>query len=138
MVRLTRPVALNGQDACHPQLPVGPIEVQLQPIVDVTTGRIVAVEALARFPAQRGVPVDVVFNGAYVCGYGPELEAACLQAALHLRATIPSDTLLTVNLSPDALQHPAVRRILPRDLSGVALEVTEQAARHANALVSRY
>jgi EAL domain-containing protein (putative c-di-GMP-specific phosphodiesterase class I) len=134
MVRLMRPLPTTAQLPYQREQPIGAIAVELQPIVDVTTGTIVAAEALARFPTRQGLPVDVVFNGAYVSGWGPELEAACLQVALDKRAEIPSNVVLTVNLSPDALSHPGVRRILRSDLSGVAIEITEQAARDVDAL----
>ena len=34
--------------------------------------------------------------------------------------------LLSVNVSPDALVHPAVRSVLDTDLTGVIVEITEQ------------
>jgi EAL domain-containing protein (putative c-di-GMP-specific phosphodiesterase class I) len=114
----------------YPQelLDLGTVEVVLQPIVNVTTGDIVAAEALARFPNRRSAPVDTVFSLAHAAGWGAELEAACLQTALGKRAEMPANAVLTVNVSPNALAHPAVQLALRGDLSGIAVEVTENAA----------
>ncbi len=115
-------------------LDLGAIEVVLQPIVSVTTGAVVAAEALARFPNRRSTPVDKVFSLAHAAGWGPELEAVCLQNALQRRDELPADTILSVNVSPNALAHPSVRRALEGDLSGIAVEITENAASDTGAL----
>jgi EAL domain-containing protein (putative c-di-GMP-specific phosphodiesterase class I) len=106
----------------------GSIGMGLQPIVEVATGAVVAAEALAYFPDRPGVPVDAVFQSAYAEGWGAELEAACLAIALQKRDELPARMRLAINLSPDALQYPAVRDALVGDLGRVIIEVTEQAA----------
>jgi EAL domain-containing protein (putative c-di-GMP-specific phosphodiesterase class I) len=116
-------------------LELGAIEVVLQPIVSVVTGRVVAAEALARFPHHRTSPVDTVFSIAHAGGWGAELEASCLRLALAKQAELPADTILTVNVSPDALQHGDVRKALARDLRGIAVEITEKSATDSDALV---
>jgi EAL domain-containing protein (putative c-di-GMP-specific phosphodiesterase class I) len=106
----------------------GSIEMVLQPIVSVSSGALVAAEALARFPGNPDTPVDETFAVAYAAGRGPELEAACLRAAMRKRfEALDSDIAITVNVSPDALQHPSVRSALRCDLSGVVIEITEHA-----------
>lgn len=107
----------------------GSVDMVLQPIVDVSSGALVAAEALARFPTQPDAPVEETFALAHASGRGPELEAACLRAALRKRRLdVPADILLTVNVSPDALSHPSVQAALECDLTGVVVEVTEHAA----------
>jgi EAL domain-containing protein (putative c-di-GMP-specific phosphodiesterase class I) len=117
-------------------LDLGAIEVVLQPIINVVTGAVVAAEALARFPSQRGAPVDTVFTIAHACGWGAELEAACLRIALDRRSELPADLILTVNVSPDALQHSIVRDTLRTDLQGIAVEITEKSATDSDALLA--
>jgi EAL domain-containing protein (putative c-di-GMP-specific phosphodiesterase class I) len=112
----------------------GSVEIVLQPIVDVSNGLVIAAEALARFPRQAGASVEEVFAVAHASGRGYDLEAACLRAALSTRAAMPSDVYLSVNVSPDALAHPAVQRALRGDLSGIVIEVTEHAAGDVKAL----
>ncbi|CAN5667845.1 hypothetical protein BH10ACT8_BH10ACT8_06560 [soil metagenome] len=107
----------------------GAVEMALQPIVDVSTGTVVAAEALARFPSHCDTPVEETFAIAHASGRGAELEAACLRAALRKkRLELPSDIYLTVNVSPDALAHHSVQSALQGDLTGVIIEITEQAA----------
>jgi EAL domain-containing protein (putative c-di-GMP-specific phosphodiesterase class I) len=113
---------------------LGPIQVQLQPIVNVATGVIVGAEALARFPRLHRWNVEEVFALARLGGWGAELEAACLREAIAAREQIPAAVCLTVNASPDALSHPLVRPFLDRDLSGIVVEITENQARDSGAL----
>jgi EAL domain-containing protein (putative c-di-GMP-specific phosphodiesterase class I) len=113
---------------------LGQLEVVLQPIIDIATGNIVAAEALARFPGPTGGTVEAALFDAYRTGRGPELEAACLRAGLARRAELPGDVLLSVNVSPNAAAHPAVREVLAGDLHGVMVEVTEQPAHDVDVL----
>lgn len=104
---------------------LGDVTAHFQPIVDLTTGRAVAYEALARF--SSGSRPDVAFALAREHGVGPELEAAALRAAFAATATgVDAGALpLSINVSASALDHPDVRAALPRDLSGVIVEITE-------------
>jgi EAL domain-containing protein (putative c-di-GMP-specific phosphodiesterase class I) len=56
---------------------------------------------------------------------GPSLEAAALERALARRDERPAGTTLAVNLSPGVLASPAVAAVLPDDLHGIEIEVTE-------------
>ncbi|HET6510288.1 MAG TPA: EAL domain-containing protein [Baekduia sp.] len=103
---------------------LGDVHAHFQPIVDLTTGRAVAYEALARF--SSGSRPDVAFALAREHGVGPELEAAALDAAFRDRdGGDDPDVPISVNVSASALDHPDVRRALPRDLSNVIVEITE-------------
>jgi EAL domain-containing protein (putative c-di-GMP-specific phosphodiesterase class I) len=117
-----------------PVLPFDQLEVALQPIIDVSTGAVIAAEALARFPPQAGFSVEDAFVEAYAVGRGLELEAECLRISLRRRDEMPPDVLLSVNVSPNAVNALVVRRELRGDLSGVIVEVTEQFAGHPEAL----
>src|SRR5690349_3958229 len=96
---------------------LGDVDAHFQPIVDLTTGRAVAYEALARF--SSGSRPDVAFALAREHGVGPELEAAALRAAFADARDDedgPWALPLSVNVSASALDHPDVRAALPCDL----------------------
>jgi EAL domain-containing protein (putative c-di-GMP-specific phosphodiesterase class I) len=99
--------------------------VVLQPIVTVAGGELVAAEALTRFARSRRSP-DITIAAAHANGRGGPLEANLLTSALAARNRIPFGVLLSVNVSPAALLHPAVRSVLDTDLTGVIVEITEQ------------
>jgi EAL domain-containing protein (putative c-di-GMP-specific phosphodiesterase class I) len=82
-------------------------------------------EALARFPDSPMRGAEQWFGRARELGMGPSLEAAALQRALEHRQERPAGTTLAVNLSPGVLSSPAVAAVLPDDLSGIEIEVTE-------------
>jgi diguanylate cyclase (GGDEF)-like protein len=100
------------------------IEPLFQPVISLTTGRLIGYEALARFPDAPERPPSTWFAQANACGLGPELEAAAIQAALE-PGERPPGTHLAVNVSPSALSTDAVKAALPRDLSDVVIELTE-------------
>jgi diguanylate cyclase (GGDEF)-like protein len=101
-----------------------PIEPVFQPVVSLATGRIVGFEALARFNLSPQRPADVWFAQAHRSGLGPELEATAIRAALEAPGR-PLDAHLAVNLSPSALDSPAVAEALAGDLTGIVIEITE-------------
>ncbi len=101
------------------------IKTVFQPLVDLATGRVVGYEALSRFDAPVGRPPDQWFAQAHRCGLGAELEAKAVETALSVKGRPPS-TFLCVNLSPTALFSSAVRDVLPEDLDGLVVEITEQ------------
>ncbi len=110
------------------------LEIVLQPIVDVSTGTLFAMEALSRFRHAPGVPVHDVFAQAHEAGYGYTLETACLRAAMRRRGDLPPGVRLSVNVSPDVVHHPAVAKCWAEDLDGVIVEVTEHKSSNAAAL----
>ncbi len=55
----------------------GLIDTVVQPIVDLDTGVVKAVESLARFPSEPRRGPDVWFAEAEAVGLGVELEDAC-------------------------------------------------------------
>ena len=96
------------------------VRIALQPIVDLDGGSPVGHEALSRFSDANP---EVVFAEAHRAGYGPALEAAAILAALQHR---PAEGYLSVNLSVEALVSDDVRAVLPDDLHGITIEITEQ------------
>jgi EAL domain-containing protein (putative c-di-GMP-specific phosphodiesterase class I) len=99
-----------------------------QPIVDVARGVVAGYESLVRFAAPPANP-ELWFAAARRHGCEAELEAAALASALSMRATLPANCFLTVNVSPSALASGAVRQIWREhgSLDGLVVELTEQA-----------
>ncbi|QKE82540.1 diguanylate cyclase [Arthrobacter sp. NEB 688] len=98
-----------------------PVFIALQPVVDLHAGDPVGHEALSRF--SEGEP-EAVFAAAHRIGDGSLLEAAAIAAALRAR---PPQGYLSVNVSIGALVSDEVRAVLPTDLTGLVIEITEQA-----------
>ncbi len=96
-----------------------------QPIVELATGRIGGYEALTRFPHTEPVrPPDQWFAQARRCGLGPALEARAIAVSLAVPDR-PAGTFLSLNVSPSALLSSEVASVLPRDLSEIVIELTE-------------
>jgi diguanylate cyclase (GGDEF)-like protein len=102
----------------------GSIVPVFQPVLELATGRVAGYEALARMPDGPFRPPDQWFNQAHRAGLGAQLEAAALQAALRAHDR-PERTFLALNVSPGALLTPEVRAVLPHDLEGIVIELTE-------------
>lgn len=102
------------------------LAVVVQPIVDLATGRIDAVEALARFPGPPSRPPDWWFAAAQAVGLGPDLELLAVRTALRLLPDLPAGVRMSVNVGPHAVLHPgfgAVFADLP--LERITVELTE-------------
>jgi diguanylate cyclase (GGDEF)-like protein len=101
----------------------------VQPIVDLRSGAVHAYEALARF-GEGGTDSPLHwFSLAEEFGEREALERACLRAALRLLSVRPAGTRVAVNLSAPVLMDERTLQLLeqPRDLSGLIIEVTEEA-----------
>jgi EAL domain-containing protein (putative c-di-GMP-specific phosphodiesterase class I) len=102
------------------------VSLAYQPIVDVKTSSVVAVEALARF-GDQGSPMSVL-RAAEPLGLGAQVEALVVRKALADRYRVPDGVLLTVNVAPARLLVDPVRALLMDvDLKGIVLELTEHA-----------
>jgi diguanylate cyclase (GGDEF)-like protein len=95
-----------------------------QPIVSLSTGRVSGYEALARFPSPPDRRPDEWFALAHRVGLGATLEARAVAVALAAPDR-PHGAYLSFNLSPSALDSPEVLAVLPADLSGLVIEITE-------------
>jgi EAL domain-containing protein (putative c-di-GMP-specific phosphodiesterase class I)/DNA-binding NarL/FixJ family response regulator len=103
------------------------IHMLFQPIVDLRTRDVVAVEALARFLTRPRRSPDVWFAEARDTGVGVELELAAARRALAHVDQLPATARLAVNLSPEAICSDQVLEPLGRaSLDRVIVEVTEQ------------
>lgn len=99
-----------------------------QPIADLRTGRVLGVEALARFDGEPTRPPNEWFDEAAAVGLGAELEQAAARAALGRINQLAPDMFLSINISPQSIVGPGFPRLLkgmPADR--VVLELTEHA-----------
>ena len=100
-----------------------------QPICEVSDGRVVGFEALARFPALPARRTDECFADAAYIDRGAELELRAIALALQALPQLPEALYLSLNASPTTLTHPGLAPLfdgLP--LQRLVLEVTEHAA----------
>ena len=74
-----------------------------QPIVDTARCTVVGYDSLARFPGFAEKNPQVWFSAARAHGRSAELESAALRTALAARSTLPPNSFLTLNVSPDLL-----------------------------------
>lgn len=102
------------------------LDVALQPIVEMATGRLVGAEALARFRDGRGP--DVWFAEAHDTGQALALDRLTFLSALETLAALPDGTYLSINATPELLTDP---QLLERLTSGrvplerLVVEITE-------------
>ncbi|HEY3209625.1 MAG TPA: EAL domain-containing protein [Actinomycetota bacterium] len=104
------------------------LTVALQPIVDLGTGQVEGVEALARFTMNPDRGPHEWFEEAEAVGLRVELEQAALARGLAEIDRLPARWFLAVNLSPDAITSEGVARSLRHEQAGrIVVEVTEHA-----------
>ena len=88
-------------------LDLGEAETVFQPIWDLRRGRLLAVEALSRFPQDYGFdgPAEA-FDVAQRIGRVHDLDVLCTREALRrAERELPPDTLLFLNVSPQTLDR---------------------------------
>ena len=106
----------------------GMLGVAFQPIVSLSSGRPVAMEALARFPLTPKVKPTMWFAQAEAVGLSEDLEKAALELALETASARPPEIELAVNLSPGMLERADVADMLADPRSGrIIVEITENA-----------
>jgi diguanylate cyclase (GGDEF)-like protein len=101
-----------------------PIIPFFQPLVALSTGRILGYEALSRFPDPPGRGPEAWFAQAARCGLAARLEATALRAAVSKQGR-PPGTFLSINVSPRTVGAPEVQAELPEDMTGPVVEITE-------------
>ena len=105
------------------------LAIVFQPLIDIVSGEIVAVEALSRF--SNGRRPEWFFAEAFDVGLGVPLELKSVEAALHAFDLIPPDVRLNVNVSPDTLVSGRFAGMLAAvPAERLVVEVTEHAAIH--------
>ena len=98
----------------------------LHQIDGVIKFRTFATEALSRFP-ECSLMVEDVFIKAAATGLALPLELGCFTRALKLLTMLPSDLLLSINISATVLIQPeCVKALSGYDLSRVVIELTER------------
>jgi PAS domain S-box-containing protein len=96
-----------------------------QPIVRLVDGEPIAYEALTRF--RDGSPPERRFADAEAIGLGIELEKATLRAAAESAEALPSDAILSLNVSPAfVIGHGSVTELVARASRPIVLEITER------------
>lgn len=97
-----------------------------QPIVDLRSGDLAGVEALARFRPEPYRSPDVWFAEAHRVGLGVELECAALREALGHGDRLPPDCYIAVNVGPQAIKSLETAAALGKfDAPRVVIELTE-------------
>jgi len=105
------------------------IAMVFQPIVDLTNGRLVSVEALARFQSAHYRPPNEWFEDAHRVGLGVALEKAAISRAVEHEPQLPTGVTLAVNVGPAALSGPHLRNIVASLPAGrLVIELTEHTA----------
>jgi len=116
---------VERQQVFRSALASGDPGIVFQPIMDLASGIVTGYEALSRFPSLDGTPPDLVFAEAHRAGAGHDLETLALARAIEAGAARPANTVLSLNVSPSTLLTPQFVSVLPKDLSGMQIEITE-------------
>ncbi|MDG4663716.1 EAL domain-containing protein [Mycobacterium sp. 236(2023)] len=103
-------------------------EVNFQSVHDIATGKVVGVEALARFSCEPYRP-DAFFQQAAALGLGIELEHSIVARVAAKMVHLPAEAFVAINVSPAAaLVAPWDRLLEGVDRSRIVLEITEHSA----------
>jgi|SRR5215211_1597592 len=101
---------------------IGPV---FQPIVELATGRVIAFEALARFPGDPAHTPHRWFADAWKVGLGIPLELLAVRAAADAMKRLPPEVGLCVNASPPTAAAPEFLQCFGDELHRVTVEITE-------------
>ncbi len=99
-----------------------------QPIVDLSTSKVIGAEALSRFVADPSATPDIWFDEAAGVGLGTELELLAVETALQAAGELPTHLYVSINVSPSTCLDDRLARILaspPIGLDRIVLELTE-------------
>ncbi len=105
----------------------GSVNAAYQPIVDLGRGQASGYELLSRFPTGPNGGPEEWFAAAREYGVAAEIESAILRRALNFRTELPSNTFLSVNLSPDVAMSPLLGVVASEHdkLDHIVVEITE-------------
>ncbi len=99
-----------------------------QPIVDLSTSKVIGAEALSRFVADPSSTPDIWFAEAAGVGLGPELELLAVETALVAAGALPNHLYVSINASPSTCLDDRLARLLTASQIGldrIVLELTE-------------
>jgi EAL domain-containing protein (putative c-di-GMP-specific phosphodiesterase class I) len=106
----------------------GRLRMVFQPIIELATGNLHGLEALARFDVRPAQSPDRWFAEAAAVGRSTDLELAAVAAALRELPWFPAGVLLTLNVSAETAVSDGLVRLLAEVPPGrVVLELTEHA-----------
>ncbi len=103
------------------------LEMEFQPMFDLSDCRIVSLEALARFRAEPVRSPSAWFAEAAEVGLGAELELAAIRKALERLHEVPLDIALAINVSPVTALDPRFSKLLLDVADRLVIEITEHA-----------
>jgi len=101
------------------------LDLVYQPIFDLESERVIAYEALSRFPGDPARGPDRWFAEAWDVGLGVPLELLAVQIAGRALAEIPAGIGLTVNASPPTVFADGFISCFGEDAGRVTVELTE-------------
>jgi PAS domain S-box-containing protein len=96
-----------------------------QPIFDLENRRVVAYEALSRFPGDPAHGPDAWFAEAWDVGLGIPLELCAMRTAAKALTSMPSEVSLFVNASPETIFATPFVSCFGDNADRVTVEMTE-------------
>jgi EAL domain-containing protein (putative c-di-GMP-specific phosphodiesterase class I)/CheY-like chemotaxis protein len=107
---------------------VGPgLHMVFQPIVELSSGRILGLEALARFTDRPRRSPDTWFAEAAKVGLLEELELEAVRRAVGELRHVPTGAFLSINLSPETLGSDGLAELIdPSVARRIVIEITER------------
>jgi diguanylate cyclase (GGDEF)-like protein len=101
-------VTIEKVRAVRAVIDAGAVDVEFQPIWDLSGTRVLGYEALARPRSSELSGPGEAFEIADSIGRGHELDAVCRRATLRVAGELPKGGLLFLNVSPQTLEHDAL------------------------------
>jgi PAS domain S-box-containing protein len=101
------------------------VTIVFQPIVELETGRVIAYEALSRFPGDPTHATDRWFADAWDVGLGIPLELLAARRAAEAIPRLPEGVGLSINASPPTVVSEGFFQSLGKDHHRVTVEITE-------------
>jgi EAL domain-containing protein (putative c-di-GMP-specific phosphodiesterase class I) len=97
-----------------------------QPIVNIDTGEVLGVEALARFGTAWAGGPEECFRQARRLGLAVQLELAAAEVALDEFSKLPDDAFLAINVGPETIASGEFQRLLAaHQPERIVIELTE-------------
>jgi PAS domain S-box-containing protein len=123
--RLTSDEHLESLDRVQRVLDEEAIKPVYQPIFDLESERVIAYEALSRFPGDPARGPDRWFAEAWDVGLGLPLELMAVRIAARALPELPDDVCLSVNASPPTIFSGKFLASFGGSVDRVTVELTE-------------